>query len=143
DAQTGQLSMLSAAVAVPPDSKLQPGMPRGAVGGPNANQAPRDTANDIWASDLHLTPNGRFLYAAERTSGTLAGFSVDAASGKLTYLSSTPTEKQPRGFAIDPTGRYLVASGEKSETLSTYAIGADGSLKRIGQYPTGKGSNWV
>ena len=45
-----------------------PGMPRGAVGTPGANQAPRNTDNDIWASDLHLTPNGRFLYAAERTS---------------------------------------------------------------------------
>jgi 6-phosphogluconolactonase len=143
NAKTGLLSPVSTAVAVPPDSKLQPGMPRGAVGTPGANQAPRDTANDIWASDLHLTPNGRFLYAAERTSGTLATFSVDGASGKLTYLSSTPTEKQPRGFAIDPKGKVLVASGEKSETVSTYSIGADGSLKPIGQYPTGKGANWV
>jgi len=143
DKKTGLLSPVSVAVAVPPDSKLQPGMPRGAVGTPGANHAPRDTANDIWASDLHLTPNGRFLYAAERTSGTLAAFSVDGASGKLTYLSSTPTEKQPRGFAIDPAGKYLVASGEKSETVSSYSIGEDGSLKPIGQYPTGKGANWV
>ena len=29
-----------------------------AVGTPGANQAPRNTDNDIWASDLHLTPNG-------------------------------------------------------------------------------------
>ena len=58
--------------------------------------------NDIWASDLHLTPNGRFLYAAERTSSSIGAFSVDAATGKLTYLGSTPTEKQPRGFRIDP-----------------------------------------
>ena len=127
--------------ALPKDSKLQPGMPRGAVGGPGANQAPRDTANDIWASDLHLTPNGRFLYAAERTSSSIGAFSVDGASGKLTFLSSTPTEKQPRGFRIDPAGRFMVVSGEKSETVSSYAIGADGGLKRIGQYPTGKGAN--
>jgi len=143
DAKTGQLSPVGTAVALPADSKLVPGMPRGAVGTPGANQAPRDTANDIWASDLHLTPNGKFLYAAERTGNQIGAFSVDGASGKLTFLSSTPTEKQPRGFAIDPKGKYLVASGEKSETLSTYSIGADGSLKRIGQYPTGKGSNWV
>jgi 6-phosphogluconolactonase len=70
--------------ALPPDTKLVPGAPRGAVGTPGANQAPRNTDNDIWASDLHLTPNGRFLYAAERTSSTLAAFRVDTASGKLT-----------------------------------------------------------
>jgi len=144
DAKTGTLSVASSAVALPADSKLQPGMPRGAVGTPGANQAPRDTTNDIWASDLHLTPDGKFLYAAERTSNTLAGFSVDGATGKLTYLASTPTEKQPRGFAIDSSGRYLVASGEKSGTITSYAIDpASGALRQVGQYPTGKGSNWV
>jgi 6-phosphogluconolactonase len=69
---------------------------------------------------------------------------VDSATGRLTYLGSTPTEKQPRGFRIDPAGRYLVVSGELSETISTYSIdGANGALTPIGRYPTGKGSNWV
>ena len=37
-----------------------------------------------------------------------------------------------------------MVSGEKSETISTYAIDAEsGALKPIGSYPTGKGSNWV
>ena len=142
DAKTGTLKEVDSASALPPDTKLGPGMPRGAVGAPG--QAPRNTDNDIWASDLHLTPNGRFLYAAERTSSTLGGFRVDAASGKLSYAGSTPTEKQPRGFAIDPSGRYIVVSGEKSETISSYAIDAEtGALKAIGSYPTGKGANWV
>ena len=95
-------------------------------------------------SDLHLTPDGKFLYAAERTSSSLGAFSVDAATGKLTYLASTPTEKQPRGFAIDPKGRFLVVSGEKSDTISVYAIDpASGALALLQKYPTGKGSNWV
>jgi len=84
------------------------------------------------------------LYAAERTSSTLGAFRVDAASGKLTYVGSTPTEKQPRGFAIDPSGRFVVVSGEKSDTISSYAIDAEtGALKPVGRYPTGKGANWV
>jgi 6-phosphogluconolactonase len=142
DAKTGTLKEADSASALPADTKLGPGMPRGAVGVPG--QAPRNTDNDIWASDLHLTPNGKFLYAAERTSSTLGGFRVDAASGKLSYVGSTPTEKQPRGFAIDPSGRYMVVSGEKSETISSYAIDAEtGALKAIGKYPTGKGANWV
>ena len=142
DATTGTLKELDSVSALPPDSKLGPGMPRGAVG--VAGQPPRNTDNDIWASDLHLTPNGRFLYAAERTSSTLGAFRVDPGSGKLTYLGSTPTEKQPRGFAIDPTSRFVVVSGEKSDTISSYAIDAEsGALKLIGRYPTGKGTNWV
>jgi 6-phosphogluconolactonase len=69
---------------------------------------------------------------------------VDVATGALTYLSSTPTEKQPRGFAIDPKGRHMVVSGEKSDTISVYEIdGARGALKLLQKCPTGKGSNWV
>ena len=142
DAKTGLLTEVSTATGLPPDSKLGPGAPRGAVG--VAGAPPRNTDNDIWAADIHITPNGKFLYITERTSHTLAGFSVDGASGKLTYLGSTPTERQPRGFAIDPKGRFLVASGEKSDTVSVYAIDqASGALKLQNKFPTGKGSNWV
>ena len=138
DGKTGLLTEVSSVSALPPDSKLVPGGARG----PDAPKRNRD--NDIWASDIHLTPNGKFLYAAERTSNSLGAFSVDSATGKLTYLGSTPTEKQPRGFRIDPTGRFMVVSGEKSDTISAYSIdSSSGALKPIGRYPTGKGSNWV
>jgi len=135
DAKTGLLKEIDSISALPADSKLVPGAPRPSPG--------RNVDNDIWASDLHLAPNGRFLYAAERTSSTIGGFSVDGASGKLSYLGSTPTEKQPRGFRIDPSGRFMVVSGEKSDMLATYSVAADGALVPVGRYPTGKGSNWV
>ncbi|MEA2876880.1 MAG: 6-phosphogluconolactonase [Hyphomicrobiales bacterium] len=141
DGKTGTLKEVDSASALPPDTKLGPGQPRAPVA---PGVTPRDVANDIWASDLHLTPNGKFLYAAERTSSSLGGFKVDAATGKLTFVGSTPTEKQPRGFAIDPSGKFMVVTGEKSDTISSYAIdGETGTLKAIGKYPTGKGANWV
>jgi 6-phosphogluconolactonase len=145
DPSTGLLTELDSVSVLPPETKLVPGMPRGAVGTPGANQAPgRNTDNDIWAADIHLTPNGRFLYASERTTGTIGAFRVDGASGKLVYVGSAPTEKQPRGFNIDPTGQFIVVSGEKSDMLAVYSIQAEsGALKSIGRYPTGKGANWV
>jgi 6-phosphogluconolactonase len=143
DARTGLLTELSSASGLPADSKLVPGAPRGAVGAPGG-PPPRNTDNDIWAADIHMTPNGRFLYISERTSSTLRAFAVEAATGKLTYLTSTPTENQPRGFAIDPKGRFLVAAGEKSDTISVYAIDqASGALTQLQKYPVGKGANWV
>jgi 6-phosphogluconolactonase len=143
DGKTGLLTEVSTASGLPPDTKLAPGAPRGAIGAANAPPT-RNTDNDIWAADIHLTPNGRFLYISERTSSTLGAFSVDGASGRLSYLSSTPTERQPRGFAIDPKGRFLVATGEKSETISVYAIDqASGALRFLDKYPAGKGANWV
>jgi 6-phosphogluconolactonase len=142
DAKTGLLAELGSVSGLPADSKLGPGAPRGGVAGPNVQ--PRNTDNDIWAADIHTTPDDRFLYVSERTSSTLAAFSVDTASGKLAYLGSTPTERQPRGFAIDPKGRFLVAAGEKSPTISVYAIDqGSGALRLLQKYPVGQGANWV
>ena len=79
-----------------------------------------------------------------RLSSTIAALRVDAASGGLTYVSTTPTEQQPRGFAIDPTGRYLIAAGEKSDKLSVYAIdSSDGSLRLLGRHAGGLGASWI
>jgi 6-phosphogluconolactonase len=137
DGKTGLLTEVSSVLALPPDTKLGPGAVRG---GP----VPRNTDNDIWVADIHLTPNGRFMYISERTGSTLSTLAVDAASGKVSYVASTPTEQQPRGFAIDSKGRFLVASGEKSATISVYAIDpASGALKFLDKYPAGKGANWV
>lgn len=143
DQNSGLLTEVSSASALPADTPLKPGAPRVPVGSSNA-APPRNTDNDIWAADIHMTPNGRFLYISERTGSTLEAFSVDGASGHLVRLGSTPTEKQPRGFAIDPSGKYLVASGEKSETISVYAIDqSSGALNLLNRYPAGKGANWV
>jgi 6-phosphogluconolactonase len=140
DQKTGLLTYVSEASILPSDSKLRRGAPRLPAG---EGETPRDVSNDIWASDLHLIPDGKYLYALERTSSTIGTFSVDAASGKLTHIASTPTEKQPRGFSIDPKGKFMVVSGELSDTISVYAIEAGGALKLLQKYPTGKDSNWV
>ena len=143
DAGSGCLSEQGSESILPPDSPLQPGMPRGAAGTATAYQAPRNTDNDVWASDLHLSPDGRFLYATERTGSTLAWLHVDAAKGSLIRVGSISTEVQPRGFAIDPTGEYLVVAGEKSGSISVYAIGSDGAPAFLARYPAGKAANWV
>ena len=46
-----------------------------------------------WAADIHVTPDGKFLYASERTTSTLAAFSVDAKTGALTAINSYPDRK--------------------------------------------------
>jgi 6-phosphogluconolactonase len=105
---------------------------------------PRGFEGKPWAADIHLTPEGRFLYASERTTSTLAAFSVDPKTGLLTPIESTPTEKQPRSFNIDPTGRYLLAVGQLSNSMTSYAIDkGTGKLTKLKEYPVGKNPNWV
>ncbi len=105
---------------------------------------PAGFAGKPWAADLHLTPDGRHLYASERTSSTISAFRVDAAAGLLQPLGQTPTEKTPRGFAIDSAGQFLISVGQDSHSLSVHPIdkasGALGAPKRL---PVGKNPNWV
>jgi 6-phosphogluconolactonase len=105
---------------------------------------PPDFSGNPAAADLHVTPDGRFVYASVRASSTLAGFRIDPASGSLTPIERMPTEQQPRGFSIDSSGRYLLAVGQLSHGLSAYAIDpAAGTLKRLQQYAMGRNPNWV
>jgi 6-phosphogluconolactonase len=105
---------------------------------------PADFAAKPSAADLHLTPDGRFLYGSERASNTIAGFAVDPRSGRLTPLGSVPTEPPPRGFAIDPRGRFLLAVGQSSNRMSVYAIDrSSGALAKLADYPMGENPNWV
>ena len=105
---------------------------------------PKGSSVKPWAADIHITPNGKFLYASERTSSTLAGYAVDPAKGTLTLIDSFPTEKQPRAFAIDPTSKYLFAVGELSHSLTTYSIDPKtGKLTKLKEMPIGKKPNWI
>ena len=120
DASAGQLKDRQSISALPPDFQGKPS-----------------------AADIQITPDGKFLYASERTSSTLAAFRIDPATGLLSAIGSIPTEKQPRGFAIDSTGRYLLAVGQLSHAMSTYRIDPSGKLIKLKEYPMGKNPNWI
>ena len=95
-------------------------------------------------ADLHITPDGKYLYGSERKSSTLTGFKIDPANGTLSFIGSVPTEKQPRGFNIDSSGRHLLAVGQLSHRMSSYKIDVDsGKLTKLREYPMGKNPNWV
>jgi 6-phosphogluconolactonase len=96
------------------------------------------------AADLHVTPDGRFLYASERTTSTLAVFRIDAAKGSLALLGRHPTETTPRGFAIDPRGHFLLAVGLASNAMTVHAIDPGrGRLAEVKRYALGSMPNWV
>lgn len=98
----------------------------------------------VWAADLQISPDGRFLYGSERTSSTLTTFKVDAASGRLQVVGHTPTEKTPRSFALDSSGRFLVAAGQDSNGVSLHVIDPATGMPGPGlSQPAGRTPNWV
>ena len=146
DSGKGTLTLVDSISSVPADAGLAWGAPQAPVGAaptPTASP-PKDEKLKVWAADIRITPNGKFLYSTERTTNKIALFTVAPGTGKLAYVANFGTEAQPRGIRIDPSGQYLVASGEKSDHLSVYKIDQDtGKLGDPNRYPAGNGANWV
>jgi 6-phosphogluconolactonase len=144
DSGKGTLTLVEGISSVPPEAGLVWGAPPVGAAPASAPAAPKDDRPKVWAADIQITPNGKFLYSTERTTNKIALFSVAPGTGKLAYVANFATEAQPRGIRIDPTGQYLIASGEKSDRLSGYKIDqGTGKLSEPNRYPAGNGANWV
>ncbi|PWC39939.1 6-phosphogluconolactonase [Azospirillum sp. TSO35-2] len=149
DPKKGVLTELDYVGTIPADSGLMPGAAREAMAatatsGANTAIAGDDGRPKVWAADIQMTPNGKFVYATERTKSHIALLSVASKTGKLTYVTNFPTEAQPRGIRIDPEGKYLVAAGQKSDHIASYKIDPKtGKLSLIGRFPVGHDANWV
>lgn len=141
DRDTGTLTEKQRLSIMPPDSPLPRGTyqpPLNSAGGGNSPEPV------IWAADIRITPDGRFLYASERTTSHISCLTADPISGRLDFAGAYPTEQQPRALAIDARGRYLASVGEKSNSLSLYAIdGNSGALGLLSRKQVGKKPNWI
>jgi 6-phosphogluconolactonase len=106
--------------------------------------APQNGAGGAAAADIHLTPDGRLLYASIRSTNRIAAFRVSRADGTLEALGQYPVEDTPRAFAITPDGAFLVSAGRNSASVGLYAIDrVDGALAQVARYATGANPNWV
>jgi 6-phosphogluconolactonase len=98
------------------------------------------------AGTVHVHPNGRFVYVANRPGGTtvdgkrvsvgentIAVFSIDQKTGEPTLIQNMDTRgtSAARTLALDPTSRVLVAA---TASLSAFRIGADGKLEFVRKY---------
>jgi 6-phosphogluconolactonase len=84
---------------------------------------PADYKGSVGSADIHLSPDGKFLYASNRgESNTIAIFSV-GADGKLQLLGHQSTlGKTPRNFSIDPSGNFLLVANQNSDNIVIYRI---------------------
>jgi len=96
---------------------------------------PRDFSGQNTSAEIALHPSGKFLYASNRGHDSIALFSMDQKTGKLTFVEHQSTMgRTPRHFAIDPAGRWLMAENQASDSVVIFSIDLDtGKLKPTGQ----------
>lgn len=101
----------------------------------NISTLPKDFKGENDDAEIHVHPNGKFLYASNRGHDSIAVFAIDPQKGMLTAIEDIPTQGNiPRSFEIDPTGKFLFAENQKSDNIVIFRIDEKtGRLKATGQ----------
>lgn len=96
---------------------------------------PEHFNGDPGSADIHIRPDGKFLYATNRgVSNTLAVFAIEK-DGKLSSRQIISVNgKHPRNFVIDPSGHFLLVANRDSDNVVIFSIDpVTGLLKATGK----------
>jgi 6-phosphogluconolactonase len=76
------------------------------------------------SADIHVSPDGRFLYASNRAdANSLAVYRIDAGDGRLLPVGLVATGgRQPRNFTLDPSGRFLLVANQATNNIVVFRI---------------------
>lgn len=80
------------------------------------------------AADVHVSANGKFVYVSNRdlsaknTRGTLAGYSIDAKTGRAKATGIFKTGVVPRSFVINHSSQFVYVGGQNSNDITTHRI---------------------
>ena len=96
---------------------------------------PEDFKGTSHTAEVVAHPSGKFLYGSNRGHDSIAIFTIDASTGRLSTAGCEPTQgKNPRNFALDPTGTYLLAENMGSDSIVVFRIDQQtGALRPTGQ----------
>jgi 6-phosphogluconolactonase len=74
-------------------------------------------------ADIHIAPNGKFLYGSNRGHDSLVIYAIDQQTGEMKYIEHVSTEgKKPRNFAISPDGKTLLAANQSSDSIIVFSV---------------------
>jgi 6-phosphogluconolactonase len=88
------------------------------------NGLPTDFKGAIGSADIHVSPDGKFLYCSNRgESNTISIFSIDSKNGKLALIGHQSTlGKTPRNFNFDPSGNFLLVANQNTDEIVIFKI---------------------
>ena len=84
---------------------------------------PADYTEKSYCADIHVSPDGNYLYGSNRGHNSIVIFKIDQISGKLTLVDHQSVKGEwPRNFMIDPTGKFLLVANQHSNNIVVFKI---------------------
>ena len=85
----------------------------------NVSGLPGDYTGPVGSADIHVSPDGKFLYCSNRgESNTIGIFSINPSNGQLFGIDHQSTlGKTPRNFNFDPAGNFLLVANQNSDEI--------------------------
>ena len=102
--------------------------------------------SEITCSEVLIHPNGKLLFVVTREHDSIASFTIDQTTGRLTAADRVATEPGVRPLCLDPSGRFMAAagSGGTAGRMVTYRIdAATGKMTPLDAYDAGNGPMWI
>ena len=95
-------------------------------------------------SQIQVSASGRFLYAPNRGHNSIACFSIDTSTGRLTATGRLASEPIPNALCLDPQDKFLFSAGQESGRMASFSVNPDsGELTPLETYPLGNSPAWV
>jgi 6-phosphogluconolactonase len=96
---------------------------------------PREFAGTNFPSEIRVSPDGRFIYTANRLHDSLAVFGV-TETGELKHIATEWTRGDyPRSITLDPSGNFLYSLNQRADAITVFRIDREtGKLSFTGQY---------
>lgn len=77
-------------------------------------------------AEVVVHPSGKFVYGSNRGHDTIVAFALDEGTGMLKRIENEPIQGAiPRNFAITPDGIWLLAAGQKSNTVAVFSLDSE------------------
>jgi 6-phosphogluconolactonase len=94
---------------------------------------PSDYTGEKWAAAIHVSPDGKNVYASNRKHDSIAVFAFDLEGSSLEPLQHMPSGGNiPRDFSLDPSGKFLVTAHQNSDDLFSFFVDETGRLRATG-----------
>ena len=90
---------------------------------------PDDFGGTSYCADIHVSPDGNFLYGSNRGHNSIVIFSIDKNTGRLSKIDHQSVKGEwPRNFMIDPSGQFLLVANQHTDNIVVFKIDKDSGL---------------